>query len=120
MAVNGGKLTTHVLDTARGKPAGDLPVKLYRIEGHTKTMLTETRTNQDGRCSAPLLEGSSFRKGTYELCFVVAPYFNRFAGVAAEPFLDEVPIRFSIADESAHYHIPLLVSPWSYATYRGS
>jgi 5-hydroxyisourate hydrolase len=120
MGSNAGKLTTHVLDTARGKPAAAVVMRLYQLQGDAKTLLVETKTNSDGRCNAPLLEGSNFRKGTYELLFAVKDYFYGFTGVVAEPFLDEVPIRFTIADDTAHYHIPLLVSPWSYSTYRGS
>ena len=115
-----GKLTTHVLDTARGKPANALTIRLFKISDQLRSLLVETRTNGDGRCDAPLLEGPAFSKGTYELVFSVKDYFEGFPGIASEAFLDEVPIRFTIADETSHYHIPLLVSPWSYSTYRGS
>jgi len=120
MGHNSGKLTTHVLDTARGKPADGMSIRLYQIQSPSRTLLLETATNHDGRCSAPLLEGATLKKGTYELLFLVKPYFHGFTGVAAEPFLDEVPIRFTVGDDKVHYHIPLLVSPWSYSTYRGS
>ena len=113
-------LTTHVLDTARGVPASGMAVALFALDGGRRS-LVETRTNAQGRTDAPLLAGAAFAAGRYELVFAVAAYF-RAAGVAlAEPpFLDEVPLRFAIADASAHYHVPLIVSPWSYATYRGS
>jgi len=109
-----GKLTTHVLDTARGKPGAGIPVELYRLENETGTLVAKATTNRDGRTDAPLLEGASLRSGTYQLVFRVGAYF------AGEGFLDAVPIRFTIADAAAHYHVPLLCSPWGYTTYRGS
>jgi 5-hydroxyisourate hydrolase len=109
-----GKLTTHVLDTARGKPGAGIPVELYRLENETGTLVAKATTNRDGRTDAPLLEGASLRSGTYQLVFRIGAYF------AGEGFLDVVPIRFTIADAAAHYHVPLLCSPWSYTTYRGS
>lgn len=115
-----GRLTTHVLDTASGIPARNLKLRLYQIAQGQKQLLKETVTNSDGRCDAPLLADTSFKKGTYELVFEVSAYFTGQSKLSDPPFLDEVPIRFSIADESAHYHVPLLVSPWSYSTYRGS
>ncbi|KGM31850.1 hydroxyisourate hydrolase [Inquilinus limosus] len=116
-----GRLTTHVLDTAHGRPGMGIAVALYRLDGDTRTLVTETRTNADGRCDAPLLAGDAFRPGTYELVFATGAYF-RTAGVALAdpPFLDQVPIRFGIAHADQHYHVPLLISPWSYSTYRGS
>lgn len=115
-----GRLTTHVLDTARGMPAAGMTVELYGLAGGRK-LLKSVTTNKDGRCDAPLLEGAAFVAGPYELVFAVAAYF-RAAGIAqAEPsFLGEVPIRFAVADAAAHYHVPLLVSPYGYTTYRGS
>jgi 5-hydroxyisourate hydrolase len=116
-----GRLTTHVLDTARGCPAADLAIELWRIDGGDKRLLTAARTTGDGRTAAPLLAGEEFRAGTYELVFAVGDYFAG-AGLASAtlPFLDRVPVRFAIADAEAHYHVPLLASPWAYSTYRGS
>lgn len=115
-----GKLTTHVLDTARGRPAAAIPVRLCRL-GATAVVLCETQTNADGRCDAPLLQGAAFSVGAYELVFRVAAYFAACGvPVAAPPFLDEIVLRFGIADAGAHYHVPLLVSPYGYSTYRGS
>lgn len=115
-----GRLTTHVLDTARGKPAAGLGLALYRIEGDGRRLLKTVVTNHDGRCDAPLLEGAAFATGEYELVFEVGAYL-RAAGVKlpAPAFLDRVPIRFGMAEKS-HYHVPLLVSPYGYSTYRGS
>jgi 5-hydroxyisourate hydrolase len=104
-----GRLTTHVLDTARGKPGAGIRVELYRLEGEERALLADTKTNADGRTDAPLLEGDKFKTGTYELVFHV--------GAA---FFDRVPVRFTIADHTQHYHVPLLCSPWGYTTYRGS
>ena len=116
-----GRLSTHVLDTARGRPAAGIGVSLYRIAPDGgRTLLTETVTNQDGRTDAPLLSGGAFSSGVYELMFAVAAYFASEASVASVPFLDLVPLRFGVADPDAGYHVPLLVSPWSYSTYRGS
>ena len=109
-----GKLTTHILDTARGKPAAGVRIVCQRVEpDESLTTLAETRTNTDGRTDAPLLGGEAFATGTYVLNFHIGSYFS-------EGFLDVVPIRFHIADAGAHYHVPLLCSPWSYSTYRGS
>ena len=115
-----GRLTTHVLDTARGKPAAGLKIELYRLDGG-RSLVKGLVTNQDGRADAPLLEGAALVRGEYELVFAVADYF-RAAGVAMAdpPFLGAVPVRFSIADPAQHYHVPLLVSPYGYTTYRGS
>jgi 5-hydroxyisourate hydrolase len=117
-----GKLTTHVLDTANGCPASAMGLTLWRIgAGEERQLLKEARTNADGRLDEPLLSGAAFLAGTYELVFAVADYFvARGATLADPPFLNQVPIRFSIADPNAHYHVPLLVSPWAYSTYRGS
>ena len=106
-----GRLTTHVLDTAHGRPAAGIPVELARLDGEARELLASVTTNADGRTDAPLLE--ALEPGTYELVFSVGAYFS-------EGFLDRVPVRFTIADADAHYHVPLLVSPWSYSTYRGS
>lgn len=115
-----GRLTTHVLDTARGMPAVGLTIELFDLRDGRKR-LSSVVTNKDGRCDAPLLEGAALTSGSYELVFAVGAYFKS-AGVAAgdPPFLDLVPIRFQVADPAAHYHVPLLVSPYGYTTYRGS
>ena len=114
-----GRLTTHVLDTASGIPAQGLRVELHRVD--LATALADIRTTADGRAPAPLLEGDTLRSGNYELRFHVAEYFRaRGAPLSEPPFLDVVAIRFGIADVAQHYHVPLLVSPWSYSTYRGS
>lgn len=118
-----GQLTTHVLDTALGRPAAALRLTLWAItEGpDIKTALKTVETNGDGRTDEPLLAGEDFLPGTYELTFDVAPYFARSGhGISEPPFLDQVPVRFTVADAAAHYHVPLLVSPWAYSTYRGS
>lgn len=116
------RLSTHVLDTAAGKPAAGVPVTLSRLsDDGTLTPLVQTTTNADGRTDQPLLAGERLTVGTYELSFAVGAYFKA-QGVAlpSPPFLDVVPLRFGIADPEGHYHVPLLVSPWSFSTYRGS
>ena len=114
-----GRITTHVLDTAAGRPAAGLKIIFSRLDGAPK-VLAETVTNADGRCDKPLLEGAAFAAGQYEIVFHVGDYFRRSgAKVADPPFLDLVPLRFGVA-EDAHYHVPLLVSPYAYSTYRGS
>lgn len=115
-----GRLTTHVLDTMAGTPARGMSIELWRLGGEPSLLKTVV-TNADGRVDGPLLDGEHLVPGTYELLFRVGDHFRR-AGVALpEPaFLDEVPIRFGIADAGAHYHVPLLVSPFSFSTYRGS
>lgn len=119
--MNGGKLTTHVLDTALGKPAAGVRVSLFRLteKGHEK--ITETVTNADGRTDTPMLLGAGFTVGVYELVFSAGAYL-RATGQAngAVLFLDDIPIRFGVPDASAHYHVPLLLSPFAYSTYRGS
>ncbi|HEY4191443.1 MAG TPA: hydroxyisourate hydrolase [Mesorhizobium sp.] len=116
----GGSLTTHVLDTATGKPAAGLSITLYRVSGNSHRKLKTVVTNADGRCDEPLLEGKDFQLGQYELIFSVGNYFRSLGLQLPEtPFLDEVPIRFGMA-QATHYHVPLLVSPYGYSTYRGS
>jgi 5-hydroxyisourate hydrolase len=118
-----GRLTTHVLDTSRGRPAAGVRIELWRVDaqGAGRTLIREAFTNQDGRTDSPLLEGDAFAAGCYEIVFSVGEYFTSLSGrAAAPPFLDRVPVRFGIADPSAHYHVPLLASPWAYSTYRGS
>ena len=114
------KLTTHVLDTARGEPARNLALTLYRLDGEARREIASGTTNADGRLDAPLLQGDAFEPGTYEIVFHAGDYL-RGAGLSLpEPaFLDVVPIRFGMA-ERAHYHVPLLLSPYGYSTYRGS
>lgn len=116
-----GKLTTHVLDTAHGRPGAGIRIELFSLDGDARRMLASAVTNGDGRCDAPLLEGSAFKTGEYELVFHAGDYFAA-AGVAlpAPRFIDRVVLRFGVADPKAHYHVPLLVSPWAYSTYRGS
>jgi 5-hydroxyisourate hydrolase len=115
------KLTTHVLDVASGVPAAGMRIELYELGATPARRLTEARTNADGRCSQPLLEGEAMRSGQYELRFFVAEYFRSRSVELPEPaFLDEVVVRFGIADARQSYHVPLIVSPWSYSTYRGS
>jgi 5-hydroxyisourate hydrolase len=115
-----GALTTHVLDTALGRPAAGILVELYRIPGDG-TALASTRTNNDGRCDTPLLEGEEFEAGEYELVFHAGQYFDRLDGGEGNTrFLDRVVIRFGVNDADEHYHVPLLLSPHAYSTYRGS
>jgi 5-hydroxyisourate hydrolase len=115
------KLTTHVLDVAAGVPAAGMRIELYELGVAPARRLTEARTNSDGRCSQPLLQGDAMRAGQYELHFHVAEYFRSRGVTLPEPaFLDEVIVRFGIADAHQSYHVPLIVSPWSYSTYRGS
>lgn len=112
------KLTTHVLDTSSGNPGKNIAVRLY---GDDDELIIETATNDDGRCDAPLLDGDMMKTGHYRLEFDVADYFKAQGVELADPaFLDTVIIRFGISDKSAHYHVPLLVSPYGYSTYRGS
>ena len=116
----GGRLTTHVLDTASGLPAAGLSVSLFRISGAARTHLKTVVTNADGRCDAPLLQGADFATGTYELVFAAGDYLRASGADLPQPaFLDIVPIRFGMA-EARHYHVPLLLSPYGYSTYRGS
>jgi 5-hydroxyisourate hydrolase len=114
-----GRLTTHVLDTASGKPAAGLRIELFRAGEDTPLKII--RTNADGRADAPLLEGLSLAPGQYELRFHAGEYLRAGGAALPEPaFLDVIPIRFGIADAAAHYHVPLLLSPYGYSTYRGS
>ena len=116
-----GKLTTHVLDTAKGKPAAGVKIMLYRISGMSHKKIAETVTNADGRTDAPMLEGKALTAGSYELVFCAGAYLRSTGQAAGEVlFLDEIPIRFGVPDADAHYHVPLLISPFAYSTYRGS
>jgi 5-hydroxyisourate hydrolase len=114
-----GRLTTHVLDTMHGKPAAGMRVDLKLLHGDHFHMLISIETNADGRLDQPLLEGERFEPGTYELDFHVGAYFDALGIDIGSPFLDLVPVRFEVT-ERAHYHVPLVVSPFSYSTYRGS
>jgi 5-hydroxyisourate hydrolase len=117
---SGGKLTTHVLDTATGKPAAGLEIWLYRVSGNSHRKIKAVTTNADGRCDAPILAGAEFKTGQYELIFFAGDYLRKQnAGLPDPLFLDQVPIRFGMAEE-VHYHVPLLISPYGYSTYRGS
>jgi len=118
-----GRLTTHVLDTAHGRPAAGLAITLWAFDavGTGRRRLKTVRTNDDGRVDAPLLAEEEFVAGRYELVFAVGAYFASLLPSLPSPsFLDDVPVRFGIADSTRHYHVPLLVSPWAYSTYRGS
>lgn len=115
-----GRLTTHVLDTSLGRPAAGLGVELWTAES-VPALLKKAVTNSDGRLDGALLDGADFRTGVYELHFHVGAYHRRQgAAISDPPFLDIVPVRFAVADADAHYHVPLLVSPYGYSTYRGS
>ena len=115
-----GFLTTHVLDTARGRPADGIKIALYRVSGNSHRKIAETVTNADGRTDTPILPEKDFKTGTYELIFHAGDYLRATGQAAEEPlFLDQVPIRFGMSEDS-HYHVPLLLSPHGMSTYRGS
>jgi len=121
MADAQGVLTTHVLDTSRGRPAAGLRIALYRIDGKQRRKIAEAVTNADGRTDAPILPRAAFETGIYELVFHAGAYLDATGVPPQAPrFLDEIPIRFGISDAQAHYHVPLLLSPFGYSTYRGS
>ena len=113
------KLTTHCLDTFSGKPAQGVKVDVYFISDK-KTKLNSVILNNNGRSDKPLTEGTNFKEGQYELVFFVGDYFKKITDIPEIPFLDDVIIKFGISNAKEHYHVPLLVSPWSYSTYRGS
>jgi len=116
-----GKLSTHVLDITTGKPGAGIRIELFAVTPHGKELLKQTVTNQDGRCSAPLLEGAAFLAGQYELIFAAGDYFASQGHALPSPrFIDLVTIAFGVADPAQNYHVPLVVSPWAYSTYRGS
>lgn len=118
-----GKLTTHVLDTANGCPAAGMAIALWLIEPatQTRTLLQQCETNANGRTDEPLVTDGNLQVGVYELVFEVGQYFAQRTQLLPQPaFLNQVPLRFGVADADAHYHVPLLTSPWSYSTYRGS
>lgn len=118
----GGRLTTHVLDTASGRPAAGVAISLNAIGADGAAILVSRHvTNADGRCDAPILSGETMKAGVYELVFEIGAYFRAQGVTLAEPaFLDQIPIRFGLADATTHYHVPLLVSPYGFSTYRGS
>lgn len=116
-----GYLTTHVLDTARGCPAEGIEIALYRLSGKSHEKIATARTNADGRTDTPILPADDFQTGTYELIFFAGDYIRATGQSADDPlFLDAIPIRFGMSDAKAHYHVPLLLSPYGYSTYRGS
>ncbi len=117
-----GRLTTHVLATARGRPASKVPVFLFRVgEDSSRSQVSTAMTNEDGRTNAPLLEGESLQVGTYELCFHVKEYLDKQSTeVTSSAFFDVISLRFIVGKAAEHYHVPLLLTPWSYSTYRGS
>ncbi len=114
------KLTTHVLDVYSGKPGKGIKVDLYLVQNNKKEKLNSAILNDDGRADLPLIEGKNFKEGKYELVFFVGDYFKNIADTPKIPFLDDVVVKFGISNVKEHYHVPLLVSPWSYSTYRGS
>ena len=114
------KLTTHVLDIYSGKPGKGIKVDLYYFNKDQKNKINTIILNADGRSDQALVEGTNFKEGKYELVFFVGDYFKKINGISKIPFLDDVIIRFGISNVEEHYHVPLLVSPWSYSTYKGS
>ena len=115
------RLSTHVLDTMRGAPAEGMTIDVHRVEGNGRTCIKRERTNSDGRTTEPLLSGESLTAGVYELTFFAGEYFQRLGvSLTSPPFLDEIVIRFGLADPRGNYHVPLLLSPYGYSTYRGS
>jgi 5-hydroxyisourate hydrolase len=116
-----GKLSTHVLDTTQGKPGAGVRIELYGVDGGVRRLIVVATTNADGRCDGPLLEGEAMRAGQYELVFGAGDYFAAQGVALPEPrFIDRVTIAFGIAHVDQNYHVPLVVTPWSYSTYRGS
>lgn len=121
MTKSSGYLTTHILDTARGVPAEGIKIALYRVSGMSHHKLVEMQTNADGRTDSPILPAGKFSTGHYELIFFTGDYLHAQGLNTSEiKFLDQIPIRFGIDDPEAHYHVPLLLSPYGYSTYRGS
>lgn len=116
-----GRLTTHVLDTASGKPAAGVKIEFSMLDGASWKLVKSLVTNADGRTDEPLMTGDAMRSGQFQLLFYVGDYFRqRGVALANPPFIDRIPLHFGIADTNAHYHVPLLASPWAYSTYRGS
>lgn len=119
--MNSGFLTTHVLDTAKGTPAEGIEIALYRVSGNSHKKIATAVTNADGRTDTPILPQDKFKTGTYELIFFAGDYLKRTGQAGPDPlFLDQIPIRFGMSEPDSHYHVPLLLSPYSYSTYRGS
>ncbi|MFZ9198839.1 MAG: hydroxyisourate hydrolase [Paracoccaceae bacterium] len=117
----GGRLSTHVLDTARGKPAAGVRIALYAVNGNSHRKIKEVVTNHDGRTDEPMLLGDALKAGSYELVFFAGDYLRATGQATGDTlFLDEIPIRFGVPDAGQHYHVPLLISPFAYSTYRGS
>jgi 5-hydroxyisourate hydrolase len=117
----GGYVTTHVLDTSRGEPAAGLAIDVYRLDGASRRLIASMTTNADGRTDAPVIPASEIAEAVYELVFHAGDYLDRVQGPAGgQRFLDTVPIRFGVSDPRQHYHVPLLLSPFGYSTYRGS
>ena len=114
------KLTTHVLDVYSGRPGKGIKVDLYQVQNNNREKLNSIILNNDGRADKPLIEGADFKEGKYELVFFVGDYFKKISETSKIPFLDDVVVKFGISNAKEHYHVPLLVSPWSYSTYRGS
>ena len=114
------KLTTHVLDVYSGKPGNGVKVELYYLKNNDRKKIKSIILNNDGRAEEPLIEGVNFIEGKYEIVFFIGDYFKKTINSKKIPFLDDIIIRFGISNSKEHYHIPLLVSPWSYSTYRGS
>jgi len=115
------KLSTHVLDTAHGCPAAGMKIELWSLAGEDRALVTSVKTNAEGRPDVPLLSADEMKTGEYEIVFFVGDYFSaKFPALPKIRFLDQVPVRFAIADAGAGYHVPLLCSPWAYSTYRGS
>jgi len=120
-AMAGGRLSTHVLDTARGKPAAGVRIALFALSGDARRLVKEVVTNHDGRTDAPMLLGDDLQAGSYELVFFAGDYLRATGQAQGETlFLDQIPIRFGVPDAGQHYHVPLLISPFAYSTYRGS
>ena len=114
------KLTTHVLDVYSGKPGKGIKVDLYYVKNDKREKLNSVILNNDGRTDQALVDGANFKEGQYEIVFFVGDYFKKITEVPKIPFLDDVVVKFGISNSKEHYHVPLLVSPWSYSTYRGS
>ena len=114
------KLTTHVLDVYSGKPGKGIKVDLYYVKNDKREKLNSVILNNDGRTDQALVDGANFKEGKYEIVFFVGDYFKKITEVPKIPFLDDVVVKFGISNTKEHYHVPLLVSPWSYSTYRGS
>ena len=114
------KLTTHVLDVYSGRPGKGIKVDLYFVENNQKKKINSVILNNDGRTDKALIEGKNFKEGKYEIIFFVGEYFKKITDLPKTPFLDDIIIKFGISNPKEHYHVPLLVSPWSYSTYRGS